>query len=397
MARGKGEDSIYKRASDGLWCVSIELPRGLDGKRRRKTICRKKKSDLLEARRKAREELKKTGNLATRSLTLKDWLQYWLSEIAEPNLAPNTVSGYRNNIESYIVPLLGSKRLDQLTPQDVRRLHEVVQQTPVDKKLRGQKDLPENTPLLNSTSALLAHNTLSVALKAAMREGKVGFNACDLVDRPKKAVTEKKYLTYEEAVHLLKYVSNKPNGAMWATFLLYGTRRGEGSGIEAERVGDLLDISWQVQRILDISKVPKDFEYRHIRGNLYFTRPKSSAGWRTPPLVEPLKTILARHIGSQKTGPIFLDHKGEVWDPGDVSKAWKKLLGEAGLPTDVELHGSRRTTVTLLYEAGVPEHLIKEIVGHSDVEMTRHYNARSNTKSLTEALNRLSDYLAITE
>lgn len=48
MARGKGEGSIYKRG-DGLWCASVELPPGLDGKRRRKVVCRSSRHEALAA------------------------------------------------------------------------------------------------------------------------------------------------------------------------------------------------------------------------------------------------------------------------------------------------------------------------------------------------------------
>lgn len=395
MARGKGEGSVYKRKSDGMWCASIELPPTLFQKRPREVVYAKTKGKVLEKKREAEKEIAKNGGLALKSPTVEKWMHYWLTKIAEPNLAPNTVVGYRNNAVNFIVPLLGKKKLRALTTHDVRRLHEEVLAAPVDKRLRGKKNLPPGTKLMSTTSARLAHNTLSAALKAAMTEKQVDLNVCDLVEKPKRAVVEKKYLNFEQAVHLLEYVADKPNGAMWATYLLIGPRRGEGAAIEAERVTDHVDLSWQIQRITNIKTAPADYEYRHIRSTFYFVRPKSSSGWRRPPLVEPLKSILERHIGDQKEGLIFLDHKGEAWDPSDIGKAWKKLLAEAGLPTDVELHGSRRTTATLLYEAGVPEHLIQEILGHASVEVTRAYNAGGNQKALKSALKQLSTHLGL--
>lgn len=47
MARGKGEGSLHKN-SNGLWEVKIELPRDRDGKRRRKVVRRKNKSDAIQ-------------------------------------------------------------------------------------------------------------------------------------------------------------------------------------------------------------------------------------------------------------------------------------------------------------------------------------------------------------
>lgn len=51
MTRGKGEGALFK-ASDGLWTVRIELPRGPDGKRRQKVVRRKdKKQAMIELER----------------------------------------------------------------------------------------------------------------------------------------------------------------------------------------------------------------------------------------------------------------------------------------------------------------------------------------------------------
>lgn len=47
--------------------------------------------------------------------------------------------------------------------------------------------------------------------------------------------------------------------------------------------------------ITDISSAPSDYEYREIANGMYWTRPKSRAGWRIIPLVDPLRTILETH------------------------------------------------------------------------------------------------------
>lgn len=397
MARGKGEGSIYKRnqPNDKRWVASVELPLCIDGRRRRKVIARKNKKDVIKALEEAKRDLERFGDLQTRSMTVKQWMTYWLEEVAAPNLAPNTVTGYRNNVENFIIPLLGRKQLKNLTAVDVRKLHKEVMATPVKKSLRGKKDLPPDTKMMNSTSALLAHNTLSTALQAAVSDGHISINVCDGVTKPKRAVSEKKYLTADQAIHLLQYVADKPNGAMWATYLLLGLRRGEGIGLEADRIGKAVEISWQIQRYTDPKRIPKTYESRHIRGSLYFCRPKSQQGWRQPPLVDPLKTILERHMGGQREGLIFLDHKGEAWDPGDVGKAWKKVLSEAGLPDDVELHGSRRTTATLLRAAGVPLTTIQAILGHASVDVTETYTVGSKHDEMADALNKLTDHLQL--
>ena len=387
MAQAKGTGSIYQN-NKGLWEVRVELPRGLDGKRRRKVVRRKSRAEAVKLLRELNKELAKTGDLATSSVTLEAWSEHWLQKRSK-KLAPNTINGYRTAFQDYINPLLGKKRLDKITPSDVKHLHDVVMATPKDRAMRAFSDPPEGTELLSSTYALLIHNALAGALKMAVREGKISVNVCELVDRPTKRLTDEKALTLDEAIHLLMYLAEHPDGALWATYLFTGARRGEVIGLEVDRVTDVLDLSWQTQRIKDIKSAPADYEYRHLEGNLYLVRPKSKAGWRTPTLVEPLATILRRYIGERTEGLVFL-RDGRPWDPADASKEWKKVLQGAGLPDDVKLHGTRHTVVDLLFEAGVPEAVTMEIIGHSTRAVTRSYRSRGNKKANREAMEKMS-------
>ncbi|MGK3957846.1 tyrosine-type recombinase/integrase [Arthrobacter sp. R4] len=395
MTRGKGEGSIYKRSTDGMWCTSIELPPGLDGKRRRKVVCRKDKAAVVTELRKIQAELAKRGNLETNSVTLEKWASHWLDRIAPKDIKPRTLAGYRTVIDGYVIPVLGKKTLGKISAQDVRRLHDVMAATPKDPKLREKKpeDLPEGTVMLSSTYVLLAHNALSVMLGSAMREGKIPANPCDLVNRPRKRVTEQQALTLQQSMDLLLFLGGREDLALWATYLLTGARRGEIIGLEADRVTDVLDLSWQLQRITNIKDVPDDFEYRQVKSTLYLTRPKSSSGWRIIPLVEPLKSILALHMQDPHEDGLVFHEDGRPWDPDRVTKAWKQLMRDANLPEDVVLHGARHTTVDLLYAAKVPEDLIQQIVGHSTRAMTRLYKTRMDTTRAREGMESLSALL----
>ncbi|SEI45827.1 Phage integrase, N-terminal SAM-like domain [Arthrobacter sp. yr096] len=412
--RGKGEGSVYKRASDGMWVTSVELPAGLDGKRRRKVVARKNKNDVLIEMRKLQRELAKHGDLPTSGVTLAKWADYWMDRIAPKEVKPKTLEGYRTVITGYIVPLLGKKMLAKINAQDVRRLHEVMAATPKSPKLRGMNpdDWPESAcvftdstgqhqlhdgahevTMLSSTYTLLAHNALSVMLGTALQEGKIHVNPCDMVSRPKKRVLEQSALSLEQSIQLLAHLTGNNDRALWATYLLTGSRRGEIIGLERDRVTDVLDLSWQLQRITDITKVPDDFEFRQIKGTLYLTRPKSSSGWRVIPLVEPLKSILELHLQDAPEEGLIFREEGRPWDPDRVTKAWKQLMRDADLPEDVVLHGARHTTVDLLYAAGVPEDIIQAIVGHSTRQMTRSYRTRTDAARLREGMESLSKLL----
>lgn len=393
MARGKGEGSIYKQA-DGLWAAAITLPPGPGGKQRRKVVRRKSKAEVVKMMRGYQQQLREHGDLATSSVTVEAWMTHWLDDIASQQIRPKSLAGYRSVVTQHIIPELGKVRLEKLTAQHVRQVHKRIMSTPKSRTLRGipAHDLPPDTPMLSSTYALNAHNALSAALKVAHREGRIPINVCTMVDRPRTRVTDQKALDVQQAIQLLAHLTLRADGALWATYLLTGARRGEILGLEAERVTDQIDLSWQLQRIQNVSKVPADFEMRELGNGLYLTRPKSRAGWRIIPLVDPLKSILSLHMAGQRQGLVFLND-GRPWEPDAATSAWKALLIEADLPDDVVLHGSRHTTVDLLYEAGVPEAVIMEIVGHTTRSITRGYKSRGNWKQLEDAMLKMSRLL----
>ena len=155
----------------------------------------------------------------------------------------------------------------------------------------------------------------------------------------------------------------------------------------------MLDLSWQLLRITDIKTASADYEYRHVRGNLYLTRPKSRSGARFVPLVEPLRSILALHMQGQTEGLVFTREDGTAWDPDTATDAWAKLLSDAGMPSNVVLHGARHTAVEMMDAAGVDWDTIKDIVGHSTTKMSLEYRSKPDQKRLTAALEQTARML----
>jgi integrase len=392
MTRGKGEGSVYKRASDGLWCVRIELPPGPDGNRRQKIVCRKDKKQALAQMTALRKDLDKYGDLPTSSLTLEKWLRRWIDDIAPNEIRPKSYASYKSTVDGWLIPLLGKRKIDSLNADHIRDMFKAIQSTPKAHGLRGKTDLPPGTVMVGPDTAIKAHAVLSSALKTAMREGKATRNVCEMVDPPRKGKIEQSALSVEQAIELLAHLTTRDDRALWATYLLTGARRGEILALEADRVTDTLDLSWQLLRITDITTAPADYEYRHLQGTLYLTRPKSRSGWREIPLVEPLRSILALHMQGRGSGLVFTD-RGSPWDPDAATKAWARLLVEAGLPSDVVLHGARHTAVDLLDAAGVDWDTIKDIVGHSTTKMSKAYRSKPDMKRLTGALEQMSKML----
>ena len=83
-------------------------------------------------------------------MTLSEWLDQWLENMAD-TLRSNTLRNYRSYIENHIRPSLGDKPLARITPKDVQRFYEKLNNT------------------LASGTVRRIHTTLHGALKAASR------------------------------------------------------------------------------------------------------------------------------------------------------------------------------------------------------------------------------------
>ena len=391
--RGKGEGALFKDGN-GYWTVRVELPRLADGKRRQKVIRRKDKKAAMAELATVKKELDKHGDLPTSNLTVERWLRRWIDEIAVDEVRPKSYASYKSTVDGWLIPLLGRHKIDSLTADHVRRMFKAIEATPKSHKLRKMKpeEWPADTAMVGVDTSIKAHAVLSSALETAIREGKATRNVCKMVDPPSKAKVQQHALTMDQAAHLLMFISTRPDAALWATYILTGARRGEILGLEADRVTDVLDLSWQLLRITDITTAPNDYEYRHLRGTLYLTRPKTKSGARLVPLTEPLKSFLALHMQSVSDGLVFT-RNGEPWDPDSASREWTKLLADAGLPTNVVLHGARHTAVDLLDAAGVDWDTIKDIVGHSTRQMSLAYRSKPDLKRLSGALEQMSKML----
>jgi integrase len=400
--RAKGEGTIYQRKSDGAWCASVELP-SPDGSRRRKVLVARTEDAVKVKLKNARRELLRHGDLPTNSTTLSSWLDVWFQNIAAKKNRPKTNAVYRTMLEQYIKPSIGKTPLAKLTPEHVRRVATFIED-------KG----------LSSTTAMQAYRVLSIALKYAEREGRVTKNVALLTDAPQRAVTNLKALTAQEGIAVLLTAGGKPPdpyASLWAAVLLTGARQGELLGMELDRVTDVLDLSWQLQRVpwehgcgdtcerkrgADCPKRKATFapnvEHRYITGGLWWMRPKTNAGFRIIPLVEPLKSIIERQADIARQTPnayglLWTTPGGQPIDPRDESAAWHALLERAKVP-NVRLHDGRHTTVDLLLSAGVPMDVIKEIVGHSSRITTEGYKSRGNLPRLTEAMKALSSQLS---
>lgn len=317
--------------------------------------------------------------VAETALTVRDWMRtdddatgWWA--IARPTLKVNTRKGYISKVNQYVLPAIGHHKLTALQPEHLRRMYDGM-----------RKDG------LSEGSVLGVHRILRRALVLAMREGKVARNVCDLIDPPKAKVSKpRRPLPVKDAWKVLRTAGDNPRP--WVA-LLAGVRQGEALGM---RWGDVH---------LDADPMPylvvREAVSREPGVGLVFDTPKSEASTgREVPLVGQvaarLKLHRAKEVAAGRGGDDDLVFPNpNTGGPMDARRdwfLWTTLLEVAGV-AHVPLHAARNTTAALLEDAGVPDRVVAEILGHSQVLMTHRYQG-GNRAAKVEAMKALEAHMA---
>src|SRR6185437_10730651 len=80
--------------------------------------------------------------------------------------------------------------------------------------------------------------------------------------------------------------------------------------------------------------------------------------------------MLADHLGDRKSGRMFRTRSGTPFSKSNVRRKLNQILGTLNLPS-AGLHAFRHGRVSMLRASGVPDELVKDWVGHSNLNSRR--------------------------
>jgi len=364
--RGNHEGSIYRR-KDGLWCAQISL----EGRR----LTKYGKSQV-----ECRDWIKQTlaridGGLTYEGtqITLSHFIEVWLNgkELAR---RPSTVNGYRRYAGLYILPALGREKLQDILPVHIKRLYAQLNQ-----EGRGARTIQ------------LVHVTLHAAFHQAVREGYLGRNPVDAVERPKVERTEFQILNESQARQFLIAASGSRFETLFYLALTTGMRKGELLGLKWSDLNEdkgILLVQRQLQQI--------------PRKGLVLVPTKTKAGRRQIKIGQGALAQLKAHRERQEklkadagehwkeNDLIFTTNIGTFPDQSKASKEFKRLLKNAGLPS-IRFHDLRHTSISFLLGMGTPVNAVQRRAGHSKASVTTDVYGHSLDGAQEEAAVKIEE------
>lgn len=355
------------------WAYAVDLG-VVAGKRTRKVVVAKTKRECAK---KADDLRKKLAlGVSPTAQTVGDWLDYWLTVVAPASgVRPTTIKGYRSKAEQYLRPALGHRKLQDLTPEHVEALHDWMRT--LDKsRTPGQGSGP-----LSDTTIRQAHMVLRSALADALTRGKITRNVAAIVKAPKALDQPHEKLPKADAKKVLKAATSERELCRLVCALVLGVRQGEALGLR-----------WQDYQISGESHyLLVEEAVQRIDGKIIRTDVKSRASHRRLPLPEGVRPIFAawRKKTTDPAGYIFPGHTGQgAEDARRDWQAWRDSLARAGVDP-IPLHGARGSAASLLADMGVADWMIAEILGHSQVVITRKHYIEGTEERHQEALDGL--------
>ncbi len=238
------------------------------------------------------------------AMTLSAYLTAWLDALV---VRPNTYKLRKHLIHKHIVPHIGARPLEELTPDDIRFL------------VRRWKD-----DSVGATTQRTAFVTLSSALNIALREEKIDRNPCSTVPTPKPKRPEVVVLDGGQVMKLLGAARDVQERALLALAITTGMRQGE-----------IFALSWDDVDLAAGTVSVRATLTEDLDGKLVRSDPKTAKSRRViylPALA--LKALLAHQAEcSTQDGFVFTAADGTLLRKSNfIRRVFKPLLKLADRP-----------------------------------------------------------------
>jgi integrase len=331
----------------------------ITGKKKYKSKTFKRQSDCEKAMNKLIRELETGQFVDSKTMTLADYLDYWLETYAKVNVTDSTYKRYTEfttNIKNHI----GIAKLQDLKPAHIQQYY--------------SKLVDEGT--LSNSTILKIHRMLHLALKHAVGWQMIYNNPSDSVTPPKVVKTEMKVWDEDTAKNFLDFIKDEKIYLPVKIALETGMREGEISALKWENV-DLIN---------GVIYVTLNMQY--LYGTLTLKEPKTKKSKRKIVLfkttIEALKAQRKKQIENKLLlGELYNDNNfvcthenGDPFIPQYISKRFQlceKAYNKENNKAPIEIirfHDLRHTHATWLLKKGINPKIVSERLGHANVSIT---------------------------
>jgi integrase len=286
--------------------------------------------------------------------TLRELVERWMAHI-EPNVSPSTLAAYRIYLDKWILPALGTKKLDKLRPADIDRFYG---------SMRGS---------LAPASIRKTHTILRSSLGQAVKWRMIASNPAVSATPPR---VDKPPITPPDPGDVARLlaaadVRDPELGLFVRLAAVTGARRGELCGLRWS------DVDFEVGQLLverSVVKGPTDIVVKRTKTNRDRRIALDASTVVALSNQRAQSRLRAEACGTELLEDAYVfarDIEGrQPWRPDSgATGRFMKLRDAVGLP-HVRLHDLRHYVATRLLDAGIPVREVSERLGHASATTT---------------------------
>jgi integrase len=408
--RDVGDDGISWDRTNKVWVGTVSLGFGSDGKRDRRTVRAKTKTEVKERLGKLNEEIKagiRTPATYTVALCVADWLDSIERD-------PHTIATFRGQAENWIYPRIGATKIKDFTATDADAFFKGI------------------APHLSKRTLVMIKSTLRRSIRRAQVHNLIGRNVVELIDLPSgKPGRPSRAMTQAQAAQVLKAARGQATGfvkVVKASNGRYGathaaTKANElACGTKPHTKATITDLSTELKEttcrscrtqlglddtghanarlealfVISITLGLRPGELRKLtwdhvdlnRGVIHVWKSASKTGdTKTPKSKRSLElpkraiSALATHQQRQArerahagaawhdTGLVFCHANGDAYTASALNWRFSRMTKKAGIG-HWHAHEGRHTAVSIMSSNGVPIQDISDTVGHKSTHVT---------------------------
>lgn len=290
----------------------------------------------------------------TSSVTLGQWLTYWLEQMIQPSRTASTAHGYGMMIKNHISPALGQVPIRQLTTVQI--------QIYLNNKMK--EGLSSNTVRKHYT---LLHN----ALHHAVRQEMITRNPADNVIPPSLSLPTHHYYDSDTMATLFRMLEGSSMEPVVKLAGYLGLRRGEICGLKWKNVD-------RGEKIITISETRTCVNGRPVDKS---TKTRSSIrrlGYRgNKDLDDMIERLWAQRLSEMAAlgdeyadgGYVLCHDGGQPYQADYLTNRLQRLMKQLDMPY-VTLHGLRHSFASIANSRNVSIFGISKALGHSTTNTT---------------------------
>ena len=329
------------------------------GKQIQRSITGKTQKEVAQKLKQATYELDQGTYKEPCRMSVKEWLDIWKAEYTG-DVKESTAYIYKKNVDMYVVPYIGSVKLQALTAPMIQALYN-----------RLLKPQNEDCKALSAKSVRNVHGVLHKALQQAVLVGYLRVNPADACKPPKAVKKEIAPLDEGQVSEFLKAIQGHPHEYLYKITLFTGMREGEVLGLTWDcldfKHGTLL-IKQQLRR------------EQQKGGKYYFSPPKNNKSRvlsLAPSVIQLFRLQKLKQNGMrleagnlwEENNLIFSNQTGGFLSYRTVYDCFKRIVDKIGSPS-TRFHDLRHTYAVLAIKSGDDIKTVQENLGHATAAFT---------------------------